>query len=273
MEKIVGRIEHFRKLLLDYWSFASFGDNKNSGGVVTFVSKRVAPRSDLVMSEELVAGRVLKVTILSPHGSDSGRQVIYNVHNFGLSNPQVKQVCDKIEVDINEMSPTPLTHSLFLLGDFNICHQEKFSYSAPAVTTMDSSLADERPADSVTGFRQFSRVFEQLVEINPRLPTRYDTRSGTGRAIDRVFMNTPSAMCPLNLWEITLPYCPRDLFVAGISDHAPVVVSIAFRGVSSAEALPIPPEVTGSLLYKIFLDHIAWEDRLTSLEGFEKLVR
>ena len=112
--------KHFKKILLDYWAFSSFGDNKNAGGVITFVSKRVCPNVSHADSEAVVIGRALRVTLLNPKGVSEGKQIIYNVHNFGLNSVSTNKLCNNIHKDIDEMLPYLLTNTLFLTGDFNL---------------------------------------------------------------------------------------------------------------------------------------------------------
>ena len=91
--------KHFRLILRDYWAFHTFGKH-NSGGIVTFVSKQIAPSFESVELDPIVEGRVLKNVI---RGS-AGYQILYNVHNFGLESAGMKSLCQKLRVDIANAS-------------------------------------------------------------------------------------------------------------------------------------------------------------------------
>ena len=185
--------KHFRRLLLDFWAFWSFGE-KNNGGLIILVSKLAAPDRNFVVQEVIFPGRAMKITITNQHGIKFGNQIIYNVHNFALGSDGTRNLCRAIHKDIDDMHPNLLTNSLFLCGDFNISHRERFSYVAPVNNSSDAAITSSTSSLASPGYAQFSRVFACLLEIDAKLPTRYDSASETAKALDRVFTNTPSAI-------------------------------------------------------------------------------
>jgi exonuclease III len=111
--------KHLRKVLLDYWVFSSFL-SQGMGGVLVFVSKKTVPDVKSISCEALFAGRVLRLAISSICNNELvERQVIYNIHNFGIDQPSMRRICTRIRRDVNFAKNDPTAHSLFVLGDFN----------------------------------------------------------------------------------------------------------------------------------------------------------
>ena len=108
--------------------------------------------------------------------------------------------------------------------------------------------------------RALGRVLAGLLEIDPKLPTRCDSVHATGKKLDMIFTSTPPHICPLNCWEIKTPYCPRELYRSGLSDHTPVVATITKRGDKANESLPVPQEIFQCERYNTFLEQICWEE-------------
>ena len=80
----------------------------------------------------------------------------------------------------------------------------------------------------------------------------------------------PAPFIPLSNWSITVPQDPKVMRKTGMSDHSPIIASVAVRE-SCKEALPIPPEIFNHFAFPIIYKHMYWEDRLDLLSGFEKL--
>ena len=256
--------KHLRKLTLDYWVFSSFL-RQGLGGVLVFVAKRIAPNRELVSSEILVPGRVMKVTILNALDYPSKQQVIYNIHNFGLDRPQLRLICSNVNVDIDASKNDPLAYSVFVVGDFNFSNREKFAFSNPdAVSPVDSS-GEASFTDKNVAARTLGCVLARLVEIDARLPTRYDTISDSGRKLDMIFCNLPSQYCTLVNWEICTAYCPKDLYKGGLSDHTILLASLSLRAIGDKSAQPIPSEIFGNPLYLTYLEQMCWESKLHTL--------
>ena len=70
--------KHLGEVLVRFWAFCSFCDQGSKGGIITFVSKEACPDPNKILSEVIVPGRVLLVTISGQGGS----QTILNTHNF-----------------------------------------------------------------------------------------------------------------------------------------------------------------------------------------------
>ncbi len=256
--------KHFRKVLLDYHVFSSFLSGQGSGGVLTFVSKKNASNRECINSEALVCGRVLKITISNPSFERSEQQVVYNVHIFGPDLPRMREFCGELELDIVSGGDNPLHRSLFVLGDFNFSNRGKFAFSEPVEVC---GINDTLPPAS----RLLKSALAKLIEIDSQLPTRYDTIRDCGRKLDRVFCNLPPLVCTLVDWVISIPYCPKELYKSGMSDHTPVLASISKKANSDGILLRFPPEVYGHHLYGFFLDELCWREALHLNTGFEKL--
>ena len=80
--------------------------------------------------------------------------------------------------------------------------------------------------------------------------------------------------CPLYTfqnckWEHTVEQDPKDLYISGISDHAPVVATTYFKAVTPLES-PIPAEIFRDPNFQRFHDKIVWEEKLLSYTGYDR---
>jgi len=248
-------LKHCRLILRDFWVKASFGEGY--GGVITFISKKSVPHESSILDTTLAVGRAQRVTIVG----DDCKQVIYNVHNFGIQRQALSALCNAVDTDARESKADPLKFSLFLAGDLNITppHSKLFEYKGPRPNS-DNSAAAARPNGG-----QLQLILEQLIEFEATTPTRYQAETNTGVVLDRIFGTLPATILTKCRVSHTVEQDPRDLYKSGISDHAPVVVSIAFRAPLPPGEGAIPTEIFRHKMYSYFLGKLCWEEKFDSL--------
>ena len=264
--------KHLRKLLVDYWVVSSFV-GQGAGGVLVFVSKKSVPDFNSISCEVLFEGRVIRVAISdSSNGVFAERQVIYNVHNFGINLASMRLICTKIKSDIDFARNDPLYRSIFVVGDFNSTACEKFAFSAPCANPGSAIVNGTTYTDANSSTRLLMRRLGDLIELDAKLPTRYDHATDTGRKLDRIFVCIPQAICPLIHWQMNIGNCPKELFVSGISDHAPVHAHLSKPTKGNGKPLPFALEIYSHPFYVIILDKLCWLEGLHHKSGFEKLL-
>lgn len=243
-------LKHFRDTLLNFWVFSSFV-SKNAGGVIIFVSKDCAPNESQIIPEVIIPGRALRLKICNPLGQSDGCQFIYNIHNFGVARDEIVSLANFIKSDYNYCKTDPILFSIFCTGDFNFSNVSQFSFSEPSHNT-ELQDADIAPAYRSPNTRILTEALAGFMEIDPKLPTRFDSTTLVGRQIDMIYAFIPTFICPLCDWDVKTPYCPKQLFEAGISDHAPVVACISNSKAKPPETLPIAVEIVKSRHFRFF---------------------
>ena len=228
----------FRLELRDLWVFASFVA-RNVGGIITFVSKKLVPLSTDISDLVISPGRVHRINI-QKHNST---MTIFNVHNFELHPEETAHLCRALQADANASALDPMNFTTFALGDFNLKTSRIFSYQRP------ESVA--QPGDRLSGDVRLRAALRRFTELDSGLPTRYSSRDDTARILDIIFTSLPAALIPVSRWTMTIPYDPKELARSGLSDHVPVIATIAFREPQSEE-LPIPAELFRHWTYSVF---------------------
>jgi len=235
----------------DYWVRASFGEGY--GGVMTFISKAAVPDESSITDTPLVVGRALRVQI---SGGDC-KQVIHNIHNFGLQGQVMADLCRSVDVDSRESKADPLHFCLFVLGDMNITPSDGkiFEYGTPEATLETSASLIRPPAGPL------QQQLLLLTEFESSTPTRYQSDTNSAVVIDRVFGNLPPSFLTKCRVAHSVEQDPRDLYKSGISDHAPVLVSIFFKAPLPAGEGAIPAEVFKHKMYSYYLDKLCWDEK------------
>ncbi len=95
--------------------FDSPGFSSAVGGLFTCVTKRLEVSRGGLSSSAVAPGRALRVTV-----TDGPRSTcVWNLHNFGLTQEQVRSVADGIAVDVTRSNRDPLASTCIVAGDFN----------------------------------------------------------------------------------------------------------------------------------------------------------
>ena len=262
-------LKHCRLILRDYWAKTSFADGY--GGIITFVSKKSCPLEESISDIVLCAGRAHRICI---SGNDS-QLVIYNVHNFELHKLVVDNLCSYMDIDIARAKADPLHFSAFVCGDLNASPNsaQLFKYCKPESNWNDSD-DDEEPAPR-TDKGRILRTLEKFIEIAARAPTRFNKSADTGIILDRVWTLISANYLTLHKVQHTVEQDPKDLFQSGISDHAPITVSITWRTPHARGEGPIASEISRHPLFSHYFLALCWEENFKSLEfgsEFESLL-
>ena len=257
--------KHLRLIRRDFWIVASFCES-NAGGVITFIRKTTCPAESQLSNQVLVDGRAICTVLQGP----TGKQTIYNIHNYGLSTVEMNQLSKAIIKSNEDAAADPLHNNILILGDMNISANpaELFNYKNTA-TSLDMRLPDGH------AHRQGGALGDALaryIEIESRTPTRYNVQADCGVIIDRIFCNLPNYIFPLCKWEHSVEKDPKELYISGLSDHAPTTVSISFIKPGPKES-PIPPAIFKEPIFQYFHDHLVVDCDLKSFDGFERLRR
>ena len=247
-------MKHCRLILRDFWVRTSFGDG--FGGIITFISKTSCPSEAAISETVLCVGRAHRICI---EGNDC-KLVIHNVHNFELQS--VGLLCSTMDNDITLARADPLKFCFFAAGDFNAppANSQLFEYRSPATHGIVERSAAPRP---VTG--RLIKSLTAATEIFASAPTRYNTTSDSGVILDRVFTTLPANVLILCKVCHNIEQDPKELYKSGISDHAPVAVSILHRTPLSRGEGPIAPEMVKHPLYSHYLRALLWEEKFPQL--------
>ena len=210
--------------------FPSFCSDSDSGGVITVIRSSLLLGSTL-SSTPLVPGRVLRTCITR----GQCKWVIYNVHNHGISGPDLASVVEAMSADISAARSLPDACTVAVLGDFN--------FPAPA----EGRLRLETPASSApsaayscAAVRSWQSALSKLVEIQQCSPTHYCSASHSMSRLDRVYVSIPPYLLTMMSAKCTVTSCPRWSHDKRLSDHAPVACVFSPRSSVHPDSQPIP---------------------------------
>ena len=213
--------------------FPSFCANSDSGGVITIVRSSLLLGST-VSSSSLVPGRVLRTCVTK----GQCKWVIYNVHNHGISDPDLASVIEVLSADSLLARSHPEVVTVSVLGDFNFC--------APSEGRLKIATPECAVSNAVAcraAVRRWQSALSQLVEIQQGSPTHYCAGSHSMTRLDRVYVSIPPYMLTLMSAKCTVTCCPRWSHDRGLSDHAPVACALSPRTVARPDSRPIPAYV------------------------------
>ena len=127
---------------------------------------------------------------------------------------------------------------MIMLGDFNLYKQPPMYPRAPEIDRrIVASDTNSRPNEAA-----WKEIVGQMVELDNELPTHFVANEWQPKLtqIDRIFMSLASWQ--VLQWHVTVttPDMPEDLHERGLSDHAPVIATIAARAYASPTEQPLP---------------------------------
>ncbi len=165
-------------------------------------------------------------------GQSDNFQIIYNIHYHDIVGGDSVALCNSIKNDIDLCAIDPINSNLVLSGDFNLSSTtgKAYSFSDPVlVATADTSKA------LCTGNGKLQDLLLRLTEVEPGLPTRYNSSTDKGTTIDRIFTNLPTYLFPITKWEIDTGCC-KEMYQKHLSDHAILSMHVSFKEVCQHEA-------------------------------------
>eukprot|EP00973_Karenia_brevis_P073356 10190823-Karenia_brevis.AAC.2 len=118
-QEVHGTLEEMESALQFFESthriFLNPGDGRAIGGLVTLVPLTFCKWATLIVKEDLVVGRVTRIFLRGPGGT----LILFNFHNFGISDEMLAAVFERVEADRCAMVADPTHSALILGGDFN----------------------------------------------------------------------------------------------------------------------------------------------------------
>ena len=210
--------------------FTSPCSERDTGGLITLVSKTLLSDASHCTDLALVDGRILRVSI---HFGDS-KLVLVNVHNFGITAHDFHNWRPILEADITCCADHPNEAALLLAGDFNFCAPGELalSLSTPAQATVRAELRGWQ--------REFRHLLERLTEIQQCMPTHYTACSSSLSRLDRIYVSMPPWMLVLLKARCSLLFSAKWGHEQRISDHAMVRCSLEIVPQLPPEERPIP---------------------------------
>ena len=120
LQEVHGTLEEMKKLFYrdsqDFHIIYSPSTSRAVGGVVTMIRKSIAPSLAAIQESSPIPGRVQRIVFKN----DTGQQnIVYNVHNYGLTKVQAKLIASEMEKDIADAHGDPMNHTMWILGDWN----------------------------------------------------------------------------------------------------------------------------------------------------------
>ena len=105
-------LTYFRR---EWHILPSLGRDRGTGGLLTLIRKRAFPVNTAITFQHPMPGRACRVSLRS----NSTEAIFWNVHNYGLSKPQVTSVGNMISTDTELAKSDPSCVTLFTGGDWN----------------------------------------------------------------------------------------------------------------------------------------------------------
>ena len=110
------------------------------------------------ISETLVLGRVTRTLL------DDGwcTTVVYNVHNFGLTALDVRNISKRIRADLAAMESDPTRHNVIIAGDWNFCPDDETNFD---LNNPDTDFATD-PTSRTQHATLWTQTLAPLTDIN-----------------------------------------------------------------------------------------------------------
>eukprot|EP00959_Pyramimonas_sp_CCMP1952_P395737 8292058-Pyramimonas_sp.AAC.1 len=120
---------------------------------------------------------------------------------------------------------------------------------------------------------EWKRIFALLLEVDNEMPTRYVAQEGQQPKlthIDRVFVSSQSWEAIQWTMSVSTPDFPGFLFEKGISDHSPVLLTLAPRPAPRPDTQRIPSFIFQDPDYARLIKNMASEVDWHSLTSASK---
>ena len=244
----------------DWDLHVSAGAKRRTAGSVTMVRKGTFVNGTTVTPTIHHPGRLIELN--AAHNEELF--TIWNVHNFDIPPAIVAAVADKINQQHSEAQAKPLEHCVFVTGDFNFPARGETSQSLLNPTSTEGGFAQCCPGHPTQ--LRWERALGSLVEFEQPNNTHFWPTSSTCSRIDRTYGS-------MHGWILrNLDVCayvvedPKRMFDTGLSDHAPLVTTLALRAPAERQAIPISKVVAKSVAFQQYHDEL-WADIDVTLMG------
>jgi len=180
----------------------------------------------------------------------------YNIHNHQLSQDEKSEVLRHLSVDLDYAQENPTRCIVIVGGDFNFaCQPPRKEPDAEVVGASQAALREWRARQDKTLMRALNR----MVEVEVPEPTHHYAPKRMLSYIDRQFVSLPGWLCVQMSLSGVVTDPPELLNHRGISDHAPVQVTLVPGGMVPVSERPVPPVVCDHPIFRKFLETIEAE--------------
>ena len=214
---------------------------RGTGGTAVLISFSLVPQDAAmdIVNDVIVPGRIQRTVISRRDGTST--LVVFNIHNYGLSNREIERARDIINSDRAKSIRSPREFFVFVNGDFNFMAEGELPVNRAAETL--AAVAGGQQRYSSLDPAPWNPVLSRLLELASDLPTHYCAATSRVSRIDRFFCASPSWLAVNMCFKIHTVLDPADAVFRGLSDHAPVVCSIGSKTLRSSANKPIPRHV------------------------------
>jgi hypothetical protein len=246
----------------DWDWYISAGTKRRTGGCVTFVRKGTFVNDATISPTAHVPGRALELHVVRNMES----LAIWNVHNYDIPIDAVTAMVDKILLQKTAAQSQPLERAVFVTGDWNFrCRDD----------TQQSLIAPSGPRDRCDGSvlptqARWERALGTLVEYEQPDVTHFWPRSMTCSRIDRTYGSLHGWILRNLDVRSHVVDDPKRLFDTGLSDHAPLVTSLAWRPPAKRREIPISKVVAKSKAFRQYHDELWSQIDLRTLGPAER---
>jgi len=164
-------------------------------------------------------------------------------------------IWEKIAKRKREVKRDPTNQAAFFLGDFNLLDEGEASLHAEAPDVGKLQWPEELNTPAVTN--RWRASMADLVGPHQANFTHFAAGANVFNRIDRISTALPAWAFVRVRAHATAVSCPQRLARKGISDHAPVLLSLAPRCAISAASRPLPQQVVKFRTYKEHHDALA----------------
>ena len=228
-------LAQFRHWLPGWAIFASccFNDdgscNPSAGGLVTAICPAICEVA-ICESQIIIPGRSSCVSILS-----RGKVLsVLNVHNYGLTFREAKIIRDFLRELRVSIEDEPTKAMGLLVGDLNIKAEHEKSFKIGSA--LERCVADGRfqnPLFSGQRLGLWKGILSMGTEVIQPMPTHFDFACKSCSRIDRAWAFGPSNLLIKIQVRSHVVGTPEEYYGLGLSDHAPLVVSLGCSANSS----------------------------------------
>lgn len=236
------------------------GASTASGGLLFVVARSAFPRDADFQVRVLVPGRVAKLAIRAA----GLRMEFVNVHFFGFSAEETRMVRSLLGALRNAAAASPLSVACFVAGDFNFpaVGETRRKLHAPAASPARPAL----PAGAGSLRTELGLWTEMFQEVD----THFDPGGHSVGRLDRVYAAGPAWLWRSLFVSAAVREPPDQLFYRGLSDHSPVMVSVACSRPRKASNR-VAPEVCANPRYQVVLDKLIRMARFAALPALARV--
>lgn len=192
-------------------------DDSSTGLGATLVAKQTGGKDTMIVSEELIQGRVLRTSITV----EECVMVHYNVRNFDCEEAAIRRVARHMAVDRERAAAAPSECAVWVSSGWN------FLATGDKPRHVDASLEDVAVFVAMKdGQRAWQAALSHFTDMQHDMQTHYDKASAKVSRLDRIYAGAPGwALLGMRLMARPC-MCPMQVRQSGLSDRAPLLLTI-----------------------------------------------